>query len=374
MTEQQDAPEQSITELLEANFDKLEHGEAANVAEPVEDAPGDTEAAGRAEDADPAADAGAEDSAHDEVDDAPAPAAVAAPEHWSQADKDRFAKLPPESRQWWLDKSKDLERGYQEKFREASSIRKEADEIVDALRPVDSIIQQRGMSRADAVARLVGADQLLRQDFGQGISAIVEAYGRPVAGTDQARNIVRQFAQRLGVDVGGAGEQPSDQAKVDPRIAELERTVHEMRDQARAQAEQQVAQHRQSAQAKIDAFREAKDGSGAALHPHYEAVKAVMGALMATANQSGEALTLEDAYERAVWSRPDLREALTKAQQEAAAKAADEARRSKVAKAKAAGTPRTTSAQTRELEPDHSNKSTRQLLEDAYDRMAGDAR
>jgi hypothetical protein len=58
------------------------------------------------------------------------------------------------------------------------------------------------------------------------------------------------------------------------------------------------------------------------------------------------------------------------AEQEAAAKAADEARRSKVASAKAAGTPQTKSAPAR-VPDDHSKKDLTQLLEDAWDAAHG---
>lgn len=378
-------PEPNLTELLEQGLDAME----ASDAEPVDVAAGTDEAdaaeepAERAEGGDPAPDEGLEDSPADGVDsdgdaatDAPA---VVAPEHWSQDDKARFAGLPDDTtRKTLLDWRTQIEKGAQEKFTEASAIRKEVDEIGEALRPIDSIIQQNGLSRADAVARLVGADQLLRQDLGQGISAIIQGYGRSVAGTDQARQLVRQMAQQLGVEQGGQqqGEQPGDgQAKPDPRIAALERTVQEMRDQTQAQRDQQLAQIRQSAQTKLDSFVEAKAEDGTPKHPHYEAVKVVMGALMGSAREAGQMMTLEQAYEQAVWARPELREALTKAQQDAAAKAADEARRSKVAAAKAAGTPQTKSAPTRSADPSGGPvKDIGTLLEEGYDQLAGAAR
>ena len=122
-----DAPaeDQSIRALLEAGFDKLEAGddEPVDVAAGADEPEVAEEAAGRAEGSDTEADASAEDSAADAEVDADASGDVQAPEHWSKDDKDRFGKLPAESRQWWLDKTKQLEAGYQDKFKEIAAIR-----------------------------------------------------------------------------------------------------------------------------------------------------------------------------------------------------------------------------------------------------------
>ena len=59
---------------------------------------------------------------------------------------------------------------------------------------------------------------------------------------------------------------------------------------------------------------------------------------------------------------------------ETEAKAADEARRSKVANARNAGTPKTTSAPTRTVEPPEPEKSTEELLEAGWDRLMAPGR
>ena len=82
-----------------------------------------------------------------------------------------------------------------------------------------------------------------------------------------------------------------------------------------------------------------------------------MSALM-TADPS---LTLQDAYDQALWTRPDLREQLTKAQQEQQARAAAEQRRQSVQKAKAAQTPRTASQP--QPPPDLGDLPLRELVE-----------
>ena len=115
------------------------------------------------------------------------------------------------------------------------------------------------------------------------------------------------------------------------------------------------------AEQQIKEFAEAKDQAGNPKFPHFEAVKSTMGALIQSASASRQVLSLEEAYNQAIWTRPDIREALTQAQQAEAARTAAEQRRSAVAKAQAARTPRT--ASTPMPPEDLSKLSTRELLE-----------
>ena len=69
-----------------------------------------------------------------------------------------------------------------------------------------------------------------------------------------------------------------------------------------------------SAEAKLKEFEQAKAPDGQSLYPHFEAVRQDMAALMMTATQAGQVLDLPSAYQRAVWSRDDLRDSMLKAQ------------------------------------------------------------
>ncbi len=66
------------------------------------------------------------------------------------------------------------------------------------------------------------------------------------------------------------------------------------------------------AQEVLAAFANARDDAGELKHPHYEAVKAVIGALLG----SGVASDLESAYEQAIWSDKNIRNELMKAKTE----------------------------------------------------------
>lgn len=299
----------------------------------------------------------------------PPASTVAAPEHWSAADKEILERLPDDAaRTAVLEWRTQIERGAQEKFEQAAHGRKLAEEL-------DTMFAPFGVDRqghADAIRRLVAAEQAIRQNPVQAVTAMVGGAG--LAGTQQAAEFVRQLAASLGVPVGGS----ASQAPKDPITARLE--AIEARTAQREQLERQHQQEQwqaatSAATNKIQAFATAKDANGQALHPHFEAVRSTVGALLTAAVQSGRELALDQAYEQAVWAVPELRAALQKAEADKvaelqrveatkAAAAAAEARKQAVAKAKGARTPRTASVP---VAPTDDADDLRKLLSDAFD-------
>jgi hypothetical protein len=78
---------------------------------------------------------------------------------------------------------------------------------------------------------------------------------------------------------------------------------------------QQLAQREQaSVEAELKAFQSA--------NPHFDAVREDMGRMI----QAGIVNTLQDAYDRAIWARPDIRQRILADQ-----RAADEAKRAEAA-------------------------------------------
>lgn len=290
-------------------------------------------------------DAGPGDAPEGSGDPAAALAGVEPPEHWSAEDKARFSALPDEAtRQTVLEWRKQIERGASEKFEAAARERREIEQLME---PVAQELRLAGLTPIDGIRRLVGAETLLRTDPARGLEWLAQNYGRLVAGTGQAHEIVRRVATALGVEVAGNGKTEPETAEA-RRIAALEaRFIEQERARQQAWAEQQ-AQTVNAATSAIREFADAKDSNGKPTHPHFERVKVQMGALM----QSGAAQDLEDAYQRAVWADPEIREELTKAEREKAARAAEAARQASVAKAKVARTPATASVPTRTAEDD----------------------
>lgn len=120
--------------------------------------------------------------------------------------------------------------------------------------------------------------------------------------------LVRQMCQQFGIDLGqtqnadpNANPQNREtRAAIDPNVQHLYTELNQLK--SAWQSQQVNAQNREQTelQGAIQAF--ASDPK----HEHFEAVKPAMAALL----QSGQAQSLEEAYEAALWMRPDIRSSL----------------------------------------------------------------
>ena len=164
-----------------------------------------------------------------------------------------------------------------------------------SLQPFMSTIQQYGEPPQKIAQYLFAVDHQLR-------------VGTP----EQKAQIVAQIARSAGVDLGNiqaAPEVPSELQTVMQRQQDLERRIME-REQREQQAEIQTLN------STIQEFSKTA--------PHFESVKQEMAALL----QTGQAATLQEAYDKAVWLNPDIRSQILAKQQ-----ADESAKRQEVAKA-----------------------------------------
>jgi hypothetical protein len=170
---------------------------------------------------------------------------------------------------------------------------------------------QHGLSRREVVRRFHAAERLLRDDLGQGLSMLVQGYAGGLA-PEQRSAVAGQVLRAFGFDA------PQSLAEHD--LARLRQ--YDERAAAERQAMQQLQPRLEQAVAQFSAQR-----------PDFDQLRGTMAALL----QAGEARDLPSAYElaRKVRGLPSSFEEQ--------ARAADDARRSKVAAAKAAGTPQTRS-------------------------------
>jgi hypothetical protein len=129
-------------------------------------------------------------------------------------------------------------------------------------------------------------------------TAKVLSTGDPVTKT----NAIRQLIRDVGIDPSAL---MGEQQQIDPTLQTLQQKVAAFEEQQR-QA-QYFAQQQQEAQTQtvIGAF--AADPKNV----HFESVKGHMAALL----QAGQAKDLQDAYDQAVWARPDIRSSLLAEQQ-----------------------------------------------------------
>jgi hypothetical protein len=242
----------------------------------------------------------------------PATPVIEAPASWSAEKKAIWAAVPPEARDYILQREAEAHKAISEKGARA----KLADDFEAAI----------GVHKTALVSEYGSLDRA--------VNTLVNVAMQ--AGADPAA-FIRWFSQQHRLDlaqIAGVQAQPGQQqpqnTAVDQRIATLEQHI-----------EQQMMAGMTST---IRAFAEAKDASGKPMRPHFEAVREEMGRLM----QAGLAGTLDQAYAKAirtndaVWATVQAEEAATnaakaKAEHERAAKAAADAKRASSVNVKPVG-------------------------------------
>lgn len=259
---------------------------------------------------------------------------------WKEAHKAIFSTLPPEAQAAWLAREKEVDRAITTKSQEAATLRREAEPILTALRPFEPYLASIGASKAQAIDALLKAEYVLR------------------TGTPQQRQAkFAEMARAYGVDMPAPSasippaqaaqtQQQAGDTWVDPAVQQVLQTVQPLQQevgqlkqflQQQAQAQQnaqRMAQQREieTLQGAIDAFATATDDTGNPKHPHYERVRATMGALVANLSQGTDPRdpnVLESLYQRAIRADDELWRDI---------QAAEEIRRQHEAKEKARAT------------------------------------
>lgn len=189
--------------------------------------------------------------------------------------------------------------------------------VKQRLKPFEQFYRNQGMDERQAVEFLISMqDKAMRDPTGYIV--------------DFAKTARIDLAA-LAAAVYGQGRQPQSQGQPqpDPRYQQLEQRYSTLE---RTLQDMQNAPYLQQ----IQAFRSAKNADGTPKYPHFEKVGVHMVHLLRT---SPEPISLEQAYENAVYVDPQLRaEVLTAKQAEEAKKREEDAKRMSE-EAKRAGSP-----------------------------------
>lgn len=157
--------------------------------------------------------------------------------------------------------------------------------FLQAVEPFMPTIKQLGVAPHVAVQSLLQADHKLRH-----------------GSSDEKRAYLSQLAQMYGIAEQQAAQ--GGDSSQDALFSELRNEISQLK-QHLAQSEQRKAQESAGLVAdEINTFAQGKE--------HFDAVREDMAALL----QSGRANTLQDAYERALWSNPEIRSSLLKVEEE----------------------------------------------------------
>lgn len=211
--------------------------------------------------------------------------AVEPPKGWSADAKAKWSSLDPSIQAEIAKREQDMDTGGQRWSEEKRRYE-------ETIAPMRSFAQANGINEQEAITRFLNADQFLARD--------------PV-------NAIKWLAESYGVDLENMTASPRPQ--VDPRVMQLQQELSSIKETLTQREVQEV-------QSQIDSFAKAPG------HEHFEEAKPLMGHLI----NSGQATDLQDAYDKATWAIPAIREKLLAAQTaEAQAKARNQ---SQVDKAK----------------------------------------
>lgn len=249
---------------------------------------------------------------------------IEAPQHWSAADRQKFAGIPAEHRGLFLDLYKRMEAGFTPKLQRGAQLERDWAPVEQLFAPHQEALRQRGTTPAALINAWASVEQSLLAH-----KAAV-AQGQPAG--DQGAAIVANIIRGYGVnpaDVARLLQNPQaapQPYQVPPAIVEkLDRL--ERAEQMRAQQAQQA--RLDGAQRQIDAFAAAKDANGNLTHPFFAEVEADIAALAQLDQQMGKEPDLNDLYDRAVFANRTTRDKLLAQQRDAEAKRAAAERKAK---------------------------------------------
>lgn len=264
------------------------------------------------------------------------PPKVTPPNSWTAAAKAKWEKLEPDVQQEILKREKEVETG----FTRLDEDRAAGKAFKDVVAPYVAMINAEGGTPVTAIKELLNTAYLLR-------TASPQAKGQ----------LILQLARQFGADLSVS----QSQQKIDPQLQAIQQKLANLEQQHQSELTQREQQEQATVQGQIAAF--ASDPK----HIHFETVKPHMAALL----QNGLAKDMEDAYEQAVYARPDIRSTLLQSQTaDTEAKRVADAKAKADAARKASGSVQGSPGATAPKNPSIANRSLREELQANYRSVA----
>jgi hypothetical protein len=216
------------------------------------------------------------------------PAVGEAPQTWTNPAKAEWSKLPPLVRAEIQKREADMFRGI-EQYREKANF---GSLVQNQLAPYMGVLQQYRIDPLQQIGAMMAAHHTLALGNPAQKIALFQQFAKDY-GVDLA-----QVAGALGIQVPGGEQIPVNplQSRLDSVQSRLEAIEREKASQQQAVAQQQQASLRQT----IQQF---------AADPAHEFFPYVVDDI-ARMYQSGTATSLEQAYEAAIWAKPEIRQYL----------------------------------------------------------------
>ena len=212
--------------------------------------------------------AAADDAAKAEV------SAKPVPKTWPKEMGEHWSKTPKEVQDYWEVREKQMLDGLEQYKGDAvygKSMR-------DAITPYMALIQAQGIDAPKAVQTLLNAH-----------------YKLSVSPPSQKQQYLQYIAKQYGIDTTGLGGEAQGQQAADPRYQQLQDKIHNLERVIQSGSEQQINAERTRISQEVNTF--ASDPA----HPYFDDVADDIIVML----KSG--LSLQDAYDRAVWANPVTR-------------------------------------------------------------------
>ena len=183
------------------------------------------------------------------------------PQHWSEADRKQFEKLPPEMQTYVLDRARNMEAAHTQRSQEVAPWRNAVAEHAPYMAEVGLTDPAQ---QAHAISKLVGFERTLRTGTTEEklgvVNMILTEYG-----------LVQGDGNGGFVPVGGEAQGGSPgPAPVDPQVQHQINALHQGQAQ---QAAANTAQHEARNAQIVQSFRTQTGPDGQPLHPHFGAVE-----------------------------------------------------------------------------------------------------
>jgi hypothetical protein len=266
---------------------------------------------------------------------------LAAPEGWSDAGKAKWARLPREIQQDLL------ARATPQADPALAEQAKRYEPLGKVLEQYRQTYEGRGLDATQAVATLLDVQRQLDTD---------------------APGTLRKIAELYGVDLSkfGATTETASPEAADPHLQRVLSELNEVKGKLSRYEQQQHHDARTQAQQELDSFANEMDGDKPK-RPHFKEVREEMARLYQASLQIGKPITLEAAYDSAVWANPHTRQRILEEK-----RVADEERAQKEAEKKAAEAKRLKSLNVRGAQGTTPAKRTmEETMAAAYDRATG---
>lgn len=219
----------------------------------------------------------------------PAPGVDLPPSTWTALAKAEYAKLPEVVRNEIKKRETDFQKGIGQ-YKAAADF---GTRIDGALRPYAQVIREAGGTPEGVISNLLQTAYTLRT-------------GTP----EQKKQLLMSVAQQYGVNLGGQpSETPQggvDQNSIAQVVQQLLQPHLQKFDQFSTQftstQQQREQQEQQQLANQIEAFRTATDEKGQPKHVYFDNVRNTMAALL----DSGDAQSMDQAYEMACRAHPEV--------------------------------------------------------------------